>query len=215
MGNSIDLPDGRTANGDPLERVIQAARGGSQEALGQLIEACRTYLLLVANRELPRAVQGKVAASDLVQDSLLEAHRDFAQFAGHTRHELMGWLRQILVNNVADAYRRYEQAAKRRASREVPLEEVGTESQLAIDVALDTTSPSQAAMAREEEAELNRALSSLPDRYREVILLHHRDGLSFAEISRQVKRSAEAVRKTWLRAVKQLQQYLEGSGDGP
>ena len=104
--------------------------------------------------------------------------------------------------------------AKRRASREVPLHQVGTESELAIDVALDTTSPSRMAMDREEEAELNRALGSLPDHYRELILLHHRDGLSFAEISRQVNRSAEAVRKMWLRAVKQLQQYLEGR-DGP
>jgi RNA polymerase sigma-70 factor (ECF subfamily) len=209
-----DLPDGGFAHDDPLEQLIQAARGGSQQALWQLIEACRTYLLLVANQELPTDVQGKVAASDLVQDSLLEAHRDFPQFAGHTRHQLMGWLRRILLNNVADAHRRYEEAAKRRASREVPLLEAGTESRLVIDVALDTTSPSQAAMAREEEAELNRALSNLPEHYREVILLHHRDGLSFAEISRQGNRSAEAVRKTWLRAVKHLRQYLEGR-DGP
>jgi RNA polymerase sigma-70 factor (ECF subfamily) len=144
----------------------------------------------------------------------LEAHRDFAQFAGQTRHELMGWLRQILVNNVADAYRRYEQTAKRRASRDEALHQPGSGCQLAIDVALDATSPSQAAIAQEEKAELDRALSTLPEHYREVILAHHRDGLSFNEISRLVNCTGEAVRQMWLRAVKQLQEYLD-EYDGP
>ncbi len=209
MANPKDLPDGGTAKADPLERLIWTARDGSQEAIGQLTEACRTYLLLVANQELPTEIQGKVAPSDMVQETFLEAYRDFSRFAGHSRHELMGWLRRILLNNLADAHRRFEQAAKRRASREVSLHQDGPDGQLGIDVALDATSPSQAAIAREEEAELNRALSSLPGNYREIIELHHQRGLSFAEISRQVDCSAEAVRKTWLRAVKQLQQCLE------
>jgi RNA polymerase sigma-70 factor (ECF subfamily) len=218
MSDMTDLTNwsgGRGAEDDLVGQLIRAAREGSEEALGQLTEACRTYLLLVANRELPTDIQGKVAPSDVVQDTFLEVCRDFPQFAGHSRHELLGWLRRILLNNVADAYRRYEQTGKRRASREVPLRDPDTQSRLGIDFALDTTSPSQAAIAHEEQADLNRALSSLPGHYREVLLLHHRDGLSFEEISRRVNRSAEAVRKMWLRAVKQLQQDLEGCGNGP
>ena len=85
----------------------------------------------------------------------------------------------------------------------------------AVDLAIEQTSPSQAAMAAEEREALQRAMESLPERYREVILLHHREGLSFLEISRRMDCSAEAARKLWLRAVRKLQQQIEApDGDG-
>src|SRR5262245_26207367 len=67
-------------------RWLPAARAGSSEALGQVLEACRGYLLLIAGQELEPALRAKGGASDLVQQTFLEAQRDFAGFHG-TTHE--------------------------------------------------------------------------------------------------------------------------------
>src|SRR5689334_5788737 len=91
----------------PWEQRLEAARNGLQEALGPLLEGYRPYLLLVANRQLPPDLRPKVGASDLVQDTFLEAQRDFAQFHGHTEDELRAWLARVLLNNLANITRQY------------------------------------------------------------------------------------------------------------
>ena len=63
-------------------------------------------LLRIARREVPNALRGKASASDLVQQTFLEAVRDFAQFQGSTVAELRAWLRRILRNNLANLTRR-------------------------------------------------------------------------------------------------------------
>src|SRR6185437_11299064 len=128
---------------------IAAARGGCREALGRAIGACRRYLLLVAERELSPAVRAKEGASDLVQEALLEAQRDFARFEGRTETELRAWLRRLLRHKVAHAVRRYRGAGKRQVAREVPL---GGGRDGAFDPAFadDTLSPGGKAARRAE-----------------------------------------------------------------
>jgi RNA polymerase sigma-70 factor (ECF subfamily) len=171
------------------------------------MEACRNYLLLVANGELHTDLQAKVAPSDLVQDTFLEAQRDFGQFRGRTQAELLAWLRRILQHNLANCSRQYHQTEKRQVAREVGLHAAGDE-QPAHDVAATILSPSTQAIAREQEVALAEALARLPEPYRDVIALRHRDGLEFAEIGARIGRSAEAARKLWARAVVQLKQEL-------
>src|SRR5689334_22576253 len=84
-----------------LESQIRDARRGSQEALGRLLEGCRQYLLLVANEQLDAELRDKLGPSDLVQDTFADAQHDFPQFHGHTRQQLLAWLRRILLNNLA------------------------------------------------------------------------------------------------------------------
>ena len=69
-----------------VERWLPAARAGSSEALGQMLDAYRAYLLQIAGRELDTQLRAKAGASDLVQETLLEAFRDFAGFHGDTEH---------------------------------------------------------------------------------------------------------------------------------
>ena len=73
----------------PVERWIREAGGGSSEALGRLLELCRPYLTLVADQHLSPNLRAKVNPSDLVQDTCLEAHRDFARFTGTTEDDLL------------------------------------------------------------------------------------------------------------------------------
>src|SRR5262245_5783304 len=101
---------------------LAAARAGSHEALGEALEACRRYLLLVAQRELAPELQAKGGASDLVQQTFLEAQRDFPRFAGTTEAELLAWLRCILLHNLGKFSRQYRGTQKRGLEREVTLD---------------------------------------------------------------------------------------------
>lgn len=182
---------------------LQAAHDGSRHALGELLELCRQYLLAIANSELPEDLQGKCGASDLVQQSFLEAQRDFRGFAGTTRADLLRWLRRIMLNNVANVVRDYCRTRKRAAGCEVPLD--GMAPRVAIDPG---PSASSLLMAEERAQALQQAVSRLPEDYAQVIRWRNSERLSFEEIGQRLERSAEAARKLWVRALDQLREQL-------
>jgi RNA polymerase sigma-70 factor (ECF subfamily) len=190
-------------------RWLPAARAGSQEALGQALEACRRYLLLVADRELDPGLRAKGGASDLVQQTFLEAQQNFARFQGDSEEEWRAWLRQVLRHNLADFTRRYRGVDKRQVGREVSLEPDTPSGGRDAGLVADTPSPSGRAIAHEQEAALQRALAQLPADYRRVIVLRHQEGRSFEEIGQQLNRSSEAARKLWSRAIERLQEALD------
>jgi RNA polymerase sigma-70 factor (ECF subfamily) len=194
--------------GDQLE----AARGGSREALGQALDACRAYLLKIAEQDLDPALRPKGGASDLVQQTFLEAHRDFERFTGGSEQELLAWLRQLLRNNLANFTRDYRQTDKRRIDREVALDTPDSSGAPAGQVAADTTSPSGHAMAEETADLVRRAMERLPDDYRRVLHLRYEEGRSFDEIGTLLDRSANAARKLWARAVELLEVELSRGG---
>jgi RNA polymerase sigma-70 factor, ECF subfamily len=190
-------------------RRMDAARAGSQQALGEVLEACRGYLLTVANRQLDPQVRAKGGASDLVQETFLEAQRDFAQFRGTSEAELRAWLGRLLVNNLANFARHYRGTGKRRVDREVALPQEHSTGPRGRGLAGGTPSPSVQAMSREQAQRVEQALDRLPDDYRRVIRLRNQEDRPFDEIARLMARSENAVRKLWFRAVERLQQELE------
>jgi RNA polymerase sigma-70 factor (ECF subfamily) len=197
------------ADSRQLEQWIADARAGSPEALNRLLETCRDYLLHVANNELDSRLQGKVGASDIVQESLIQAQRDIPAFRGTTEPELLAWLRGILLNDLNDVRRRFFHSAKRDVDREVRLAGDSRQAQPAIDPAASGATPAAAAIAREETEALRQAIARLPEDYREVIDLRNWQLLSFAEIGRRTNRSEDAARKLWARAIERLEQELE------
>jgi len=192
---------------------LTAARAGSAEALGQALEACRGYLLLIAQQELDKDLQAKGGASDLVQETFLKAQRHFAQFQGQSEGDLKAWLRQMLLNNMADFTRLYRSTAKRRLGREVSLE---TDSSAAGPASrgptADGPSPSSQAMDQEQAHAIQEALERLPADYRQVIVYRYHEERSFEEIGRLLNLTPNAARKLWLRAIKRLQQESAGPG---
>jgi RNA polymerase sigma-70 factor (ECF subfamily) len=91
------------------------------------LERFRSYLLLLARVRLDPLVQAKVGASDVVQQTLLEAHRDRARFRGQTVGEQAAWLRQILARNLANVLRDLRRD-KRDVAREQGLQAALDES---------------------------------------------------------------------------------------
>lgn len=186
---------------------IAAARSGSNEAIGQMLEACRQYLLLVANQELDNKLRGKVGPSDVVQDTFLEAQQDFAGFHGNTEEELLAWLRKILLNNLANTARHYCATGKRLISLEVPLAELSLEHLHKRPPPAE--SPSARVRAEEESLQIDRAIGQLPDPLCLVVRLRHQEHLSFEEIGQRLGQSDSGARKLWGRAIELLQDILE------
>jgi RNA polymerase sigma-70 factor, ECF subfamily len=185
-----------------------AAQAGSRKALGQVLETFRAYLLLVADRELDPDLRAKGGASDLVQETFLEAQRDFARFHGTSVEELRAWLRRLLLNNVANFTRQYRGRAKRDVGREVPLDAGGSSHERGAGLAADILSPSGQALAHEQAEALARAMERLPPDYRQVLALRHDEQLTFEDIGRRMERTANAARMLWLRAVERLQKEM-------
>jgi RNA polymerase sigma-70 factor (ECF subfamily) len=188
---------------------LSAARAGDAQALGQVLQNCWDYLLLIAREELDPKLRAKTGASDLVQDTFLEAQRDFAQFHGDTEDELLAWLRRLLRNNMANCWRHYR-AKKRPDLHEVPLSNGSSSLPPGTQPAAATESPSHEAIHNEQLAALHRALARLPEDYQRVLHLRYEKELPFEEIGQLMGRTANAAQKLWARAVECLQQEMEG-----
>jgi RNA polymerase sigma-70 factor (ECF subfamily) len=206
------MSTGKPPRPGQMEAWLAAARQGSNEALGHVLEVCRPYLLQVANDHLAADLQAKLGASDLVQETFLEAQRDFGGFHGRTEEEMLAWLRCILLHNLMNLTRHFRQTGKRRVQREVALTDPPREE---VDKPLvdPEESPSSQARARERDAALERALAQLPEAQREIIRLRSYERLSFEEAGRRLGRSTGAARKLWGRAVEHLQRILEPPDD--
>jgi len=187
--------------------LLEAARGGQDDAFGGLFETFRRHLLLVAHRELPLALRGKVGPSDVVQETAVDAQRAFAAFRGSTAEECFAWLRSILRNNVVDAVRRYELSKKRASGREISLATESGRRQGGL-IELPRGLPEGSAIRHEDANVLARAMARLSGDQTSVLRLRYWEGLSFPEIGERLGRSADAVRKLWYRAVERLQEEM-------
>jgi RNA polymerase sigma-70 factor, ECF subfamily len=194
-----------------LVRLLLQASQGDKAALEQLFRRLYPYLLLCAREELDSDLRAQVRESDLVQQSCLEAHRDFPRFHGNDVATLVKWLEAILRSNAADLRRRFEARQRKGVGPDISLDD--SQSSLAQELRqnlLDSGGGVDMTGSNATDLELEMALAKLPEDYREVILLRHRDKLSFAEIGSKTGRSADAVRMCWTRAVKRLQSNLDG-----
>src|SRR5579884_1951025 len=152
-----------------VSELIRRCRSGEAGARDQLFARYQHYLYVLAQAQLGRHLRTKCAPSDLVQQTLLEAHRDFAGFQGQHEGELLAWLRRILAHNLFNEARHYG-ARQRDAAREVSLDQVQAgvdRSSLALErcLAADGPSPSQVAAQHESALRLADALARLPEDY--------------------------------------------------
>jgi RNA polymerase sigma-70 factor, ECF subfamily len=178
-------------------------------AVGRDLEGHRPYLSLLARMHLDPRLRDRLDSSDVVQQTLLEAHAKQDQFRGTTPAELAAWLRQMLAHNLADAVR-----ALHRAKRDVKLERSleaaldGSSCRLGAWLAAEQSSPSQQAANNEELLRLAEALPRLPDAQREAVILHHLQGWTLAELAGHLGRSEPAVAGLLHRGLKKLRELL-------
>ncbi len=196
--------------------LIRRCRDGEQGARENLFRRYHGYLSVLARAQLGRHLRGKCDSSDVVQETLLEAHRDFGAFQGAGEAELLAWLRRILAHNLYNEARRFG-AQQRDTSREVSLDPMRTgveHSAVALgrSLAADTPTPSPLASQRESAVRLADALSRLPDDYQTVLMLRIFEELSAEEVAQRMNRSAGAVRMLQMRALQALREAAAADG---
>lgn len=202
---------------DDRQRSFALALAGQTDGLGTLLKLYCTHLRILAESQLDPRLRARVSPSDVVQETLFEAHCGFAQFRGTTEGEFAAWLRRILANNLARAFERHVLAEKRDVHREVAMDEIGASLERSAArfhdlVADDGMSPSSHADRHERLLAVSAAMANLSEDHRQVMIWRHLDGLAFAEIATRLGRSAGACRMLWLRAVEQLRQALAKDG---
>jgi RNA polymerase sigma-70 factor (ECF subfamily) len=199
-----------------FDDLLRQAREHGAEAVGELLETYRSYLSLLARLHVDRRLECKVDADDLVQETFLQAHQALGQFRGTSEAEFVEWLRKILATRLANQVRRFYGARRRDVRLERQLDAELRKSSRSIAGALVKThsTPSEKAARREQAVLLAEALQQLPPDHREVIVLHHLQGLTLPEVAQRMGRSAGSVEKLWMRALAQLRRALGGSADG-
>jgi RNA polymerase sigma-70 factor (ECF subfamily) len=174
------------------------------------LEDFRSYLLLLARMQLD-GPRGRIDASDVVQQTLLEAHAHADQFAGNDSG-LAAWLRQALANNLRDAWR-----ALRRGKRDIrreqalPEEVAKATGRLEGMLAVAHSSPSQRAARNEDLLRLADALVQLPEPQREAIVLHHLQGCSLTQTARALGKTDAAVAGLLQRGLKKLRDIMKSA----
>jgi RNA polymerase sigma-70 factor (ECF subfamily) len=196
------------------QHLLDSARRGQDGSLGQLLQLYQNYLHVLADSQLDRKLRTRVGPSDVVQETLLAAHRDFKQFCGRSEREFLAWLRQILINCVFRCVEKNILAEKRDVRREISLEQVkhGIErsgTRLGSMLAASGASPSSAAVHRENAVRLADCMAQLAPQYREVLVLRNFKSMPFERVAEEMGRKPGSTRVLWVRAVKRLRELFD------
>ena len=180
---------------------------------GSALEQFRSYLHLLAQLHLDPRLRSKLDASDVVQQTMLQAHQARDQFRGRSDDERAAWLRQILARNLAHAVRNFGRD-RRDVGREQSLEAAIEASSVRLEawLAVEQSSPSQQAQRNEQEVRLAEALDQLPEAQREAVVLHYFQGCTLRDVGLRLERSPEAVAGLLHRGLKQLALFCANEG---
>src|SRR5262245_6706494 len=178
-------------------------------------ERFRSYLRVLAELHLGRAGRAKVDPSDVVQETMLEAHKKRHQFRGRTEAEMAAWLRAMLACNLADAakaLRRGKRDVARERSLEVAIHQ--SSSRLEAWLVASQSSPSERLDRHEAVLELLDALTALPSAQRRALVMRPCQGSSLAQIAQELDRTPAAVAGLLKRGLATLRTILHpGQGE--
>jgi RNA polymerase sigma-70 factor, ECF subfamily len=188
---------------------------GQRELSGDGLLRFRAYLLMLARVELNDALQAKLDASDIVQQTLLEAHQSLSHYRGQSDQEMAAWLRQILARNMADELKKFRRQ-KRNVQLEASLAVALDESSMRLEKWITDSgeSPSACAMVNEQLVVLADALMKLPEDQRRAIQMHHLHGDSSAVVAGHMQRTEIAVAGLLRRGLKRLRELMADEVSG-
>jgi RNA polymerase sigma-70 factor (ECF subfamily) len=206
------------ANSAETVRLIGQARAGDPAALNELFARHRARLRRMVEMRLDRRLQGRIDASDVIQESFLDAARKLDDYLRDAKLPLFLWLRLVVGERLLKLHRQHLGAQMRDAGREVSLyrEALPTASSAALAAQLlgRHTSPTQAAVRAERMLRLQEALNALDPIDREILSLRHFEELTRAEAAQALGIEEAAAAKRYVRALKRLKDTLAGMPGG-
>jgi RNA polymerase sigma-70 factor (ECF subfamily) len=203
---------------EETQQLLRQAGGGDADAVNRLLERHRASLRNMIRLRLDRALAGRVDASDVVQDVLLEASRRLDDYVRDAAMPFHLWLRQLAKDRIIDMHRRHREAQRRSVDREQPLAAAAAPDRSAYDLAgqvLDPElTPAAASIRRELEGRFLQALEQLGDDDREVILMRHYEHLGNSDVATALGLSPAAAGMRYLRALRRLRAVLGDQNSG-
>jgi RNA polymerase sigma-70 factor (ECF subfamily) len=174
------------------------------------LEQYRSYLLVLADMQLNPRLRAKEDVSDVVQMTLLQAHRDRQTLRGRSEGQRRAWLKAILTHTLINLAKKY-QAKKRDVRIERSIDQQMQESAIRIvgELSADQTSPSQHLMRQERAEQIADAMSQLREEERQAVLLKHVHDWKVAEIAQHLGRSPEGAAGLLRRGLKKLRQSMQ------
>ena len=187
-------------------------RAGDPDAAGEVFAACRERLKRTVKLRLDRRLQGRLDASDVLQDVFLDVQKKAAEFAAKPEMPTFLWLRLITVERLVILHRHHLGAQMRDASQEVSLCRGGLPSASTHSFANlllgRLTSPTQAAIRAERQVRLQVALNGMDELEREILALRHFEELSNREVATVLGLTKTAASNRYIRALKRLKEIL-------
>lgn len=168
------------------------------------IESYRSYLRFVARGQLGGKLRRRVDSSDLVQETLLEAHRDLNKFRGKTPAELRAWLRQIMTHNITNTVRDHN-AGLRDVKKECEVRASVETSSAWLENWVAGSPDGRSAASEERLLELCDAMEQLSEDELVLIRLKHWEGLTFEQIAKRLNRTQGSVTGKYYRALDALE----------
>jgi RNA polymerase sigma-70 factor (ECF subfamily) len=212
MGNITTDPPSETV------RLLERIRAGDGRALAELFQQHRDRLRRMVELRMDSRLQGRVDASDVLQDGFLDSAKRVGSYLADPRLPVFLWLRLVVSDRLAVVHRHHLGTRMRDVSQEVslyrdPLPQASSAA-LASMLLGRMTSPSNAAIRAEQILQVQEAINSLEPLDREVVALRHFEQLSRAETAVVLGITEEAGAKRYIRALKKLKTILAAMPGG-
>jgi len=201
---------------DETVSLLTKAKDGEDDAMHDLLERHRRSLRQMIALRMDRALAARLDASDIIQDTLVEANRRFRDYLGNPQLPFHLWLRQIAQDRLIDAHRRHRVAQKRSVDREQSLSPPPFAEKSAWDLAAQLKdpqlTPAAATIRKEFQSRFFATLQNLSEEDREIVLMRHFEHLGNGEVALALGISAPAAGMRYLRALRKLKEQLGDAG---
>jgi len=199
-------------NSEELSCLLRQVAAGDQAVWGDLLERLRPRLRRMVELRLDPRLQGRLDASDVIQEAYLSASAQLADYLKKPAIPFFLWLRLVTAQKLVELHRRHLRTKARDANRQVSLHggawPAASSAALASKLMGREPSPSQAAREAEQQRWLQEALNRMEPLDREVVALRHFEQLSNAETAQVLGLDVSAASKRYVRALQRLKDIL-------
>ena len=204
-----------SADRDNTQELVDKAKKGDERAFEELFKRHRERLRQVIAFRMDRRLAARADASDVLQETYLEAFRRLPRYLEQEDMPFYLWLRWIAREKVMALYRRHRGADKRAVDREIPLLPTDSSARLVTGVIGGGPTPSQQLARKELADRLRTALGQLEEDERDLILWRHFEQLSIRETAQLLHITEDAAGKRYIRALERLRKLLASAGLQP
>jgi RNA polymerase sigma-70 factor (ECF subfamily) len=198
--------------------LLERATAGDQQAWGDLLTRYRERLRRMVVLRLDHRLQGRIDASDVLQEAYLAASLQWPDYSKKPDIPFYLWLRLVTGQKLAALHRHHLGTKQRDAGREMSLFAGALPEASSIVMAdhlmANDPRPSEIAMRAERARRLEQALTQMDALDREVLALRHYEQLSNGEAAQVLGMSESAASKRYVRALVKLKEGLANLSGG-